>query len=412
MKPLLFLTQRIPYPPNKGDKLRSFAVLRHLAKTWDIHLGCFVDDPDDWRHVDVLREFCRDLCCVKLDKRAAKVRSLGGLLRGTSLSEAYFHSAGMAGWVETVLREVRPSSVFLFSSVMARYVPRGGPLRPGRVVMDFVDVDSDKWSRYAARSSWPMSAIYRHESRALLAFDRKVAADFDAAVFVSPPEAELFRRLAPETSAKLHAIPNGIDHSYFSPALDHPDPFPDGTRPLVLTGAMDYWPNIDAACWFAEEIFPGIRSKVPEACFVIVGSNPTPQVKKLGERPGITVTGRVPDIRPYLAHAAIVVAPLRIARGIQNKVLEGMSMGKAVVTTSQGLEGIDALPGRDLLTADDAQSFTMAALRALTDEATGCIGASARRRIVASYGWEDKLAAYDRLLGGTDSADFPNDQRP
>ena len=398
MKHLLFLSQRIPYPPNKGDKLRSFSVLRHLAKSWKIHLGCFVDNPSDWQYVEDLHPYCADLMCVGLDRRWAKLRSLGGLITGSSLSEHYFHSAQLSKWVELTLRDVQPPAAFLYSSVMGQYLRPGSQFRPHRVVMDFVDVDSDKWRQYANMHSWPMNWVYSRESRRLLAFDRNVASHTDASVFVSAPEAVLFRHLAPEAASKTYAISNGVDFSYFSAEASQPNPFPSGCRGAVFTGAMDYWPNVDAVTWFAESMFPAIRERAPDAVFFIVGGNPTTMVKKLNELPGVTVTGRVRDVRPYLAHAAVSVVPMRVARGIQNKVLEAMSMGKVVVTTDQGLEGIDAVPGRDLLVANDSDAFISTTLKVLTDSSLAQIGDAARRCIVSRYSWDDKLAEYEHLL--------------
>ncbi len=398
---LLFLAQRIPYPPNKGDKLRSFAVLRHLSQFWDIHLGCFIDDPDDWRHVEALRSYCADLRCVGLNKRWATLRSMRGLLAGQALSEPYFHDSALARWVGATLRDVQPSAAFLYSSVMAQYLPPIRDTPAPRVVMDFVDVDSDKWSQYSRAQPWPMSWLYARESRRLLTYDRAVAARADASVFVSPAEAALFQRLAPEAAPKIHAISNGVDFDQFTPDATNapsPDPFPPGSRRIVFTGAMDYWPNIDAVIWFAEAMLPAIQAVLPQAVFCIVGGNPSPAVVALARWPGVIVTGRVPDIRPYLTHAEAVVAPLRVARGIQNKVLEGMAMAKIVITTAQGLEGIDAVAGRDLLMADDAPAFIAATIRALTDAALSPMGAAARRQAIAAYRWDDKLAAYQALL--------------
>lgn len=400
MKPLLFLSQRIPYPPNKGDKLRSFAVLKHLSRRYQVHLGSFIDDPDDWRHVDALRAYCADLCCVGLHSRWGKVRSLAGFVNGRSLSEIYFHSHGLVRWVRRVMREVRPETAFLYSSVMGRYLPTADGARPARMVMDFVDVDAVKWRQYADMHAWPMSAVYRREHRKLLDFDRGVAARCDAGIFVSPQEAALFRSLAPESAGKIHAISNGVDLAFFSPAETTEAPYDTGSRAVVMTGAMDYWPNIDGARWFASEVLPSIREKVPAATFFVVGANPSTEVQALAERPGVVVTGRVPDVRPYLAHAAAVVAPLRVARGIQNKVLEGMAMGRVVVTTPQGFEGIEAEPGRDLLVAESATDFAAVTLGVLDGSIGAGMGIAARTRIVEGYGWDEKLAAYERLLAG------------
>ncbi|MGE5548730.1 MAG: TIGR03087 family PEP-CTERM/XrtA system glycosyltransferase [Solirubrobacterales bacterium] len=399
MRSLLFLAHRMPFPPTKGDKVRSFAVLKALARTWRVHLGCFVDDPADWQHVEGLKAYCESVCCVPLDKRWARVRSLMGLVRGTSLSEAWFHSPRLQRWTESVLADQRPEAAFLFSSVMAQYLPARHPLRPRRVVMDYIDVDSDKWAQYAKTKSWPTRWIYRREARTLFEFDRAAAYGLDACVFVSEAEADLFRRLVPRVAGKVWGISNGIDHGFFSPEPRLADPFSGVAPTVVFTGAMDYWPNIDAVLWFAAEIFPKIRLAVPGVRFVVVGANPSREVLRLAEQEDIAVTGRVPDVRPYLAHATAVVAPLRVARGIQNKVLEGMSMGRVVVTTPQGFEGLEAEPGRHLLVAADATAFASAVVRVLLgDPSLAGIGEAARARVVEFYDWSDKLAAYHRLL--------------
>jgi sugar transferase (PEP-CTERM/EpsH1 system associated) len=323
------------------------------------------------------------------------------LVRGTSLSVPYFHSGRLAGWVDRVLREQRPDAAFLYSSVMGQYLPDRPALRPGRVVMDFVDVDSVKWQQYAAMRPWPLRALYAREYRRLLAFDRTVAARCDAGLFVSAPEAALFRRLAPEVAARIHAIPNGIDHTFFTADPGMASPFPAGIRAIVMTGAMDYWPNVDAAQWYADTVFPQVLARYPEARFVVVGSNPSASVLRLGARPGLVVTGRVPDVRPYLAHAALVVAPVRVARGLQNKVLEGMAMGRVVITTPQGIEGISARPGDEVVVCADSAGFVAATLDALGGApALAGMGRAARARILADFDWSDKLRAYDRLLRG------------
>jgi sugar transferase (PEP-CTERM/EpsH1 system associated) len=241
--------------------------------------------------------------------------------------------------------------------------------------------------------------IYSREARRLLAFERAIASKFDASLFVSPQEAALFRQLAPESADRIGHVNNGVDHDYFSPERDYPNPLPNDRKAIVFTGAMDYWPNVDAVSWFAREVMPLLRARGLQVGFWIVGSKPTPEVRKLADS-DITVTGRVEDVRPYLAHAALVVAPLRVARGVQNKVLEGMAMGKAVVATPEALEGIEAEPGREVAVASDPRGFALAVVAALGGRGADAMGARARARIVAAYGWAPNLARLDAALDG------------
>ncbi len=397
---LLFLSQRIPYPPNKGDKIRSFHILRHLAESgrYRIHLGCFIDNDEDWAHLEVLRGMCADCMVLPLGSKTKKLGALlAGALRGEALTLPMYRDARMAAWVDRVMTEARPDRVFVYSSAMAQYV-LDAPRRGARLVMDFVDVDSDKWRQYAETQRWPMSRVYRRESRALLDFDRRVAETAAASIFVSEPEAALFRRLVPLAAERTFGIGNGIDADYFSPRAEFDDPFGGRGPAVVFTGAMDYWPNVDAVTWFAHDGLPGVRARHPEALFAVVGGRPTPAVRKLAELPGVIVTGRVPDVRPYLAHAAVAVAPMRVARGVQNKVLEAMAMERPTVTTPQGLEGIDAEPGRHLLVAEDAASIAEAVVSAIDSPDSASLGTAARSLVVDGFSWPARLAQFDRLL--------------
>jgi len=390
---LLLLVHRIPYPPNKGDKIRSYHLLKHLAQHYRVHLATFVDDDDDWQHVPRVQALCASSHFARLNPRLARVRSLGALLANRSLSLDYYRDAGLARWVAATVRDKAIKRVLVFSSPMAQYAGVPG----ARCVVDFCDVDSDKWRQYADKKAWPMSALYAHEARQLLRYERKVAAASDAALFVSRPEAELFKQLAPEVAAKTGFFNNGVDTEYFSPDPDTPTPFRAGEQALVFCGAMDYWPNIDAVTWFAREIFPAIRARHPQALFAIVGARPAPEVLQLAALPGVLVTGTVPDVRPYVAHAAVCVAPLRIARGIQNKVLEAMSMGRTVVVTPQALEGIEALPGRDLLLAEDGEAVGARVCAALASP-DAAMGRAARDLVERLYGWSSNLAPVVSLL--------------
>jgi len=392
---LLFLCHRLPYPPDKGEKIRAFRILEHLAQRYQVHLGCFIDDADDVPHVKAVEDHCASLAWFPRSPKKTNFKALGGLLTGSSLSVASFASGRLQAWVQDRLATTKPEAIFIYSSAMAQFIDERDT--SARVIMDFVDVDSDKWRQYATTAGFPMSWVYAREARKLLEFDRRVASEADASLFVSEAEASLFRTLSPETAATTHAMANGVDCDYFSPAHAFASPFTGPGPHLVFTGTMDYRPNVDAVVWFADEIFPAVRRAQPGATFTIVGSKPSKTVMALSARPGIAVTGRTPDVRPYLAAADVVVAPMRIARGIQNKVLEGMAMAKPVVTTSLGLEGIAAEAGRHLIVADTPGDFVKAILE-LEPEKGVSMGRSARQLMEGAYGWRAQLAALDRLL--------------
>jgi sugar transferase (PEP-CTERM/EpsH1 system associated) len=391
---LLLLIHRMPYPPNKGDKIRSYHLLRHLAQHYRVFLGTFVDDADDWRHVPRLEALCAGSHFARLNPLTARMRSLGALLANRSLSLDYYADRGMAAWVDGVMAAQKIDRILVFSSPMAQYAEA---YPQARRVVDFCDVDSDKWRQYADKKPWPMSWLYRYEARQLLRYERKVARDCDASLFVSKPEADLFRRLAPESDAKIGFFNNGVDTEYFSPERAYDNPYSTATRALVFTGAMDYWPNVDAVQWFAAEVFPRLLAAFPDARFYIVGARPTPAVQALAQLAGVVVTGTVPDVRPFIFHAALAVAPLRVARGIQNKVLEAMAMAKLVVLSPQALEGIEATPGTDLLLAADAGQF-VATISACLADPDGTLGAAARENVERQYSWPSKLARIEARL--------------
>src|SRR4051794_1349884 len=307
MEDLLFLAHRIPYPPDKGDKIRSWHLLRHLAARYRVHLGCFVDDPQDHEHEPVLRALCESCHFAPLDPRMAKLGSLRGLLTGEALTFAWFRDSRLTRWVKET-HVARPiAAQVVFSSSMAPFAEAVEGFR-GRRIVDFIDLDSDKWRQYAESAGQPMRWIYRRESRLLARAELAIAARSSASLFVSEAEANLFRRRPGVAAEHVHALGNGVDLDYFNENRSYPDPYPPpnplGGPVLVFTGMMDYRANVDAVRWFADAVLPEIRARHPSARFAIVGAKPDDKVKRLGERPGIIVTGRVEDVRPYLAHAA------------------------------------------------------------------------------------------------------------
>ena len=399
MSRLLFLAHRIPYPPDKGEKIRAFHILEHLTKRFEVECGCLVDDPADEAHIATLRSRVAHLEAPVVTGRArAAARALLHLRPGRPLTQGWFRNRHLSAWVDRGLAAGRYDAVFVFSSAMAPYV-MGRPRHPrGQArVLDLVDVDSEKFAAYAAKGRGPIRLVHGREARTLLALERAAVAAFDHALFVSAAEARKFAELAPECAGRVGFVANGVDFSRFDPRQDWPSPFANPGPRIVFTGAMGYAPNIEAVTWFAREVFPRLRQRTAPPEFVIVGQNPAPAVQALAALPGVAVTGTVPAVQPYLAHAAVAVAPLLLARGIQNKVLEAMAMARPVVATPQAFEGIQGSPGRDLLVADGAEAFAQA-VAAVLDGAHPGLGQAARAAVLAGHDWDATLAPLDRLL--------------
>ncbi len=398
MARLLFLCHRIPYPPVKGEKIRAWHMLTHLARRWDIELGCLAQDEEEMDHLPVLRIYCPEVQCRLVPRRARIARTLLQARRGRPLSLGWFRDAALHAWAAQRLASGRFDAVLAYSSAMAPYamgpaVPRLGLRR----VLDMVDVDSEKYRAYAATTRGPRRLLWSREARTLLSFERRCAHEFDRTLFVAREERDRFAALAPECADSADWVDNGVDLARFDPAAPFANPYRPGTRPIVFTGTMDYRPNIEAACWFADAVLPRLRAQAPNAEFHIVGADPAPAVRALATQPGITVTGTVPDIRPYLAHAAVAVAPLGIARGIQNKVLEAMALARPVVASPEAFAGVRATPGRDLLLASGAAETTQR-ITEILEGRYPAIGLFARNAMEAGHDWAATLQRLDGIL--------------
>jgi sugar transferase (PEP-CTERM/EpsH1 system associated) len=404
MEPLLYLTHRIPYPPNKGDKTRSYQLLRYLSARYRVHLGTFIDAPEDAAYVSQIAPLCASYKAVVIRPALARLRSLSGLLSGEALTIPYYRDASLAEWVNETVAKHTITRAVVFSSAMAQYVRGFGDLR---TIVDFVDVDSAKWGQYAKRRSWPLSAIFSRECDQLLAFERAVAHSAEACVFVTAPEADLFCRLAPECAARVWHVTQGVDTDYFSPDRAFTNPYEQGEETVVFTGAMDYWPNVDAACWFAQQVLPRIVAARPRVRFCIAGMRPTAAVQELARDSRIFVTGAVPDIRPYLAHARAVVAPLRVAQGIQVKVLEALAMGRPAVISAGAARALAGTPGRHYAVARDTDEFAAATIALMNDSQSIAMGQAARELALSAYDWATNLAPFGALLEKMSSQSAP-----
>jgi polysaccharide biosynthesis protein PslH len=377
MGELLFLAHRLPYPPDRGDRIRSWHVLKALAKLGPVHVCTLIDDEADRAHVAMVESVAASVTVVR--RRKSKLAAMSGALStGGSASVAAFIDKDLMAEVSARLQSV--DTVYAFSSQMAAYVPADFT---GRFVMDFVDMDSAKFAA--------MGFAGRQEAKRLLAWEVATAKRADVSLFVSEAEAALFTR---ETGLPAQVMGNGIDLEHFAPEAV---PALDTLQPLIVfTGQMDYAPNVEAVVGFAQDTLLKIQNVIPDAIFAIVGRAPTAAVRALA-RPSVIVTGEVQDTRPWLAAAAVFVAPLRIARGVQNKILEAMAMGKACVVSPSAAEGIDAVDGRDLIVADDPAEAVIALLR--DPERVRCIGLSARVRMATCYGWDAQMAPLAGFVG-------------
>jgi sugar transferase (PEP-CTERM/EpsH1 system associated) len=384
MQDLLFLAHRIPYPPNKGDKIRSYHLLKHLTLKYNVHLGTFIDDLNDWQYRDKLDAICAETFYLGLNPLQAKIKCLQGLLTGEALSLPYYNNQAMQDWVNKMIKTHSIKKVLIFSSVMAQFIKKTHDVE---MIVDFVDIDSDKWRQYAKSKKGLTAWIYQRESNYLLNYEKKIAGQAKASFFVSEQEADLFKNLAPEVSKKITFINNGVDTDYFSPELSFARPYPANEDVIVFTGAMDYWANVDAVKWFAENIFTHITKKYPALKFYIVGSKPAKEVEALAND-AVIVTGAVDDVRPYLAHAKLAVAPLRIARGIQNKVLEAMAMGKYVIATSAAMEGIPYNKTLHVSVGDEVNAVIKQLEKLLQKNSIAMKSNNNRDFVTASFSWE------------------------
>jgi sugar transferase (PEP-CTERM/EpsH1 system associated) len=386
---ILFLSQRVPYPPNRGDKITTWRLVERMRRDHDVHCVAFAHDDADRAGARGLEAMGIPISAFDLSPKAARLRSLPLLLSSKPLTLGVFGSKALQREVDRLAPET--DLAYAYSSSMGAFLLPHPELRR---VMHFAELDSDKWHQYVARTKPPMRWVYAREWRTLLAFEHELAHAFEQNVFCTPLEQEIFRREIP--GAPSVVLRNGVDLESFAPD-------PDAAEPghVVFTGVMNYFPNADGCRWFADEILPRVRERVPDVHFSIVGAHPMPQVEALGRREGVTVTGFVDDTRDWLRRASVAVAPLRIARGIQNKVLEALAMGLPTVGTTCATQGTAGTDREHFLVEDEAEGFATAVADLLTDrERAGELAQAGRRFVEENYDWEVCLRVLDEVLAG------------
>lgn len=399
MGEILFIAHRLPFPPDRGDKIRSHHILKQLARIGPVHVATFADQPGDLAHEDELASVAASHCLVMRDKPLWRA-GVEALVRGEPISLIAFRSARLAAYVRRTLAEQPIAAIYVFSGQMGQYVPADFG---GRVVVDLVDVDSAKFDAYGEAENGPRAWIDRREGKLLAEEERRLAERAYHTLLVSEAEAELFRsRLRDHRAAKVAVLGNGIDTTFFDPAV------PLAVMPLAglagphisFTGQMDYAPNIAAAERLVDRILPMIRREFPEARCHIVGRNPPDSLRARHDRNGCHVWGEVPDVRPFIAGADLVAVPLEIARGVQNKVLEAMAMARPVLLTREAAMGIGGTDGEEFAIADDDVELVTRAVALLRDRAgSEAMGAAARAFVAQNRTWPAMLAGLEGIIG-------------
>lgn len=389
--PILYLTHRVPHPPNRGDRIRNWHLLQFLAHRHPVWLACLADEPVPKESDEVLRQLCRRVEIVPVTV-TRWLRGAFSLLRGRSISEGIFQSTWLRRVIERWCGEVRFRAVVVSASSLVPYLDLEG-LRHTPKIVDLVDVDSQKWLDYAATMKPPRAWLFAWEGRRLRRVESRLPSWVDAVLLVSAAETELYRSFALPGPGRIETVTNGVDLDYFQPQAVEEEPA------CTFVGALDYPPNVDAAVWFASTVWPGLHSSRPELRFRLVGRAPVAEVRSLAARPGVEVIGSVPDVRPWIARSSVIVVPLRIARGLQNKVLEALAMAKACVASPAALAGVKARPEVELLAASDPAKWQAAILRLLDDpEWRQTLGRAGRHYVETHHSWEACLRPAEEIL--------------
>ena len=387
---ILFLTHRLPYAPNRGDRIRAYHMLRRLSPQHKVDLVSLVHDDTEESHATDLRHLVASVTTARVRPIRKAIAAATALLTSRALTHALLDAPDLRDRVRRVVARGRPDVVLAYCSGMARFALES-PLRDFPLILDMVDVDSEKWAMLGRAGSTPKHWIYRREASLLRAFEAVATRAAVTTLVVNNRERQSLARIAP--SARIETVENGID------LADFRSPHPPCDRPrVVFCGVMNYEPNEAAALWFASRVWPRIRASSRDATFILVGANPTRRVRALAEQDrSIEVTGSVADVRPFLWGSAVSVAPLFVARGLQNKVLEATAAGLPTVVTNAVMNGLPRDVAPACTTADTADTFAEQVLHLLSMSATNR-RAIADRAALDSLGWARRLAPLDSIL--------------
>jgi sugar transferase (PEP-CTERM/EpsH1 system associated) len=398
---ILFVCHRMPYPPSDGARVRAFHIIRHLARSHEVTVAAPTRSADELRSAEQLKQHCSAVITGPITRLAAAARMVKNLATATPSSMGFFYSPQLAARIRQAVSARPFDMVFVYCSSVAPYVEGiEGTVK----VIDFVDMDSQKWLVYAKAHRFPLSLGYWLEGTKLRREEACIANAFDLSMCVTPGELATLRsfgvnsatgvRSAAGVRSAIGWFPNGVDLDYFAPTEAPYDP-----NAICFVGRMDYFPNQQAVIDFCDHVLPQVQKARPEASFTIIGAEPPRAVRELARRLGVSVTGTVADVRAFVRRSAVSVAPLRIARGVQNKILEAMAMGVPVVASPQTASGIEAVPGRHLMVAANAEAMASAVIRLLCDgKERARLAHAAREHVVQTYSWEEAMRQMDALL--------------
>jgi sugar transferase (PEP-CTERM/EpsH1 system associated) len=386
---ILYVCHRFPFPPKRGGKIRPFNMIRHLARSHEVTVASLARSDAEAKEGEGIAPHCTRFVMSRVSDAVQSLRMVSRLPTTTPSSMGFFYSISLRRQVARLLREQRFDLIFVHCSSVAQYVAHVSDIPK---ILDFGDMDSQKWIEYARYKPFPLSAGYRLEGLKMAREERRLARRFDMCTATTRAEWETLESY--ETGVASAWFPNGVDSEYFAPSSDPHDP-----DTICFVGRMDYYPNQECMFDFCANTLPRIQEKRPGVKLLIVGADPTPAVRRLVTIPGVTVTGSVPDVRPYVHRSALMVAPLNIARGTQNKILEAMAMGVPVVTSAVAAGGVDAITGAHFLVADTPEDFATAVLRLLDDgnERTR-LAQAGRERMLTHHNWSVSMQRLDRII--------------
>lgn len=387
---VLFICHRFPYPPKRGGKIRPFNVIKHLYQHGHaVTVASLVRSREEQVEGGGIRDYCKEYISERVSGPVALARMLVRLPGRTPSSMGYFYSPRLARRITAKLESTQFDLIYVHCSSVAQYVAHVAGIPK---VLDIGDVDSQKWLSYANNRKFPMSMGYRLEGLKLERAERMLARQFDLCTCTTKAELETLDGF--ETGASTGWFPNGVDADYFAPGTEPCEP-----DTISFVGRMDYYPNQQAMINFCTDVLPAIRARRPGIQLQIVGANPSRTILQLGRMPAVSVTGSVPDVRPYVRRSVLTVAPLSIARGTQNKILESMAMGVPVVASREAAGGVDAVPGDHLLTASSASEYVDNILRLLENPAERArLAGAGRERVLSNHDWQRSMERLDLLL--------------